>query len=153
MGDMDQNREQEIGIKFTELEKQADNWHAKGYKIMMVYQPITGGSVATDFYKSMLNTLSGEIFSYMADEHKVIIKPFVSPHFPIDANRNMAVLDAQKRYKADYMFFMDTDQTFPPMTIPILYEALLEKQKETELCVMAGMYFQKKDPWAGVFGR
>ena len=152
MSDMQKNREEEVKINFTELEKQVDKWHAQGYKIMMVYQPITGGSVATDFYKSMLNVLSGEIFSYMADKHKVIIKPYVSPHFPIDANRNMAVLDARERYKADYIFFMDTDQTFPPMTIPTLFEALLEKQKETELCIMAGMYFAKKDPWGGVFG-
>lgn len=142
----------EVKLDLVELGKQCDNWHAKGYKIMMVYQPITGGSVATDFYKSMLNCLSGEIWEYMANDHKVILKPYVSPHFPIDANRNMAVLDARERYKADYMFFMDTDQTFPPMTIPILYEALLEKQKQTMLCVMAGMYFAKKDPWAGVFG-
>lgn len=142
----------QIEIKFAEIEKQCQQWRDKGYKIMMVYQPITGGSVATDFYKSMLSVLSGEIWEYMAQKHKVILKPYVSPHFPIDANRNMAVLDAQKKYKADYMFFMDTDQTFPPMTIPILYESLLQKQEATPICVMAGMYFTKKDPWAGVFG-
>lgn len=141
-----------IEIKFAEIERQCEDWRKRGYKIMMVYQPITGGSVASEFYKSMLGVLSGEVWEYMADKHKVILKPYVSPHFPIDANRNMAVLDAQRRYKADYMFFMDTDQTFPPMTIPTLYEALLQKQAATPLCVMAGMYFTKRDPWAGVFG-
>jgi hypothetical protein len=38
------------------------------------------------------------------------------------------------------------------MTIPTLYEALIEKQKTNYLSVMAGMYFAKKDPWPGVFG-
>ena len=147
-----EEKEMEVEVKFSEIEKQCENWRTKGYKVMVVYQPITGGSVSTDFYKSMLSVLSGEIWSYMADKHKVIIKPYVSPHFPIDANRNMAVLDAKERYKADYIFFMDTDQTFPPMTIPTLYEALLKKQEEEKDCVMAGMYFAKKDPWPGVFG-
>lgn len=141
-----------LEIKFAEIEKQCEDWRARGYKIMVVYQPITGGSVASEFYKSMLSVLSGEVWEYMASKHKVIIKPYVSPHFPIDANRNMAVLDARNRYKADYMFFMDTDQTFPPMTIPMLYESLLQKQAATPHCVVAGMYFTKRDPWAGVFG-
>lgn len=145
-------KEKEMEIKFAEIEKQCQNWRDKGYKIMVVYQPITNLSVATEFYKSMLSVLSGEIWEYMADKHKIIIKPYINPNFPIDSNRNMAVLDARDRYKADYMFFMDTDQTFPPMTIPILYEALIEKQKQNYLSIMAGMYFAKKDPWPGVFG-
>lgn len=148
-----ENREDELEISFAEVEKTCENLKKKGYKIMVVYQPITGGTIATAFYKSMLSVLSGEVWNYMADKHKVILKPYVSPHFPIDANRNMAVLDARERYKADYMFFMDTDQTFPALTIQILYEALLEKQKTNHLSVMAGMYFAKKDPWGGVFGR
>lgn len=148
-----ERNEQDIEIKFAEVEKQCDNWRKRGFKIMVVYQPITGNSVATDFYKSMLSVLSGEVWTYMADNHKIILKPYVSGHFPIDANRNMAVIDAKKRYKADYMFFMDTDQTFPPLTIPTLYAALVEKQKKVEKCVMAGMYFTKKDPWNPVFGQ
>lgn len=145
--------QEELEVKFGEVEKQCENWRAKGYKIMVCYQPITAGSVATDFYKSMLSVFSGEVWTYMADKHKVILKPMVSPHFPIDANRNMAVLDARERYKADYIFFMDTDQTFPPLTIPHLFEAMLAKQKESKDVIMAGMYFTKKNPWNGVFGR
>lgn len=154
MSNMQQQEQQEemVQIKFSEIEKHCEVLKSKGFKIMMVYQPITGQSVATAFYKSMLSTLSGEVWSYMYDKHKIVLKPYVSPHFPIDANRNMAVLHAREKYKADYMFFMDTDQTFPPLTIPILYESLLEKQKERPLAVMAGMYFAKKDPWNGVFG-
>lgn len=143
---------EEIKIDFTEIEKQCKNWHEKGYKVMVVYQPITGSSVMKDFYCSMLSMLSGEIWLYMLEKHKIVVKPYVSPHFPIDANRNLAVRDVMERYKADYMMFVDTDQTFPAKTIPTLYEALLEKQKEQFLCVMAGMYFTKKNPWRGVFG-
>lgn len=149
---IEQPQDEMVKINFSEIEKHCEALKAKGFKIMMVYQPITGGSVATAFYKSMLSVLSGEIWSYMYEKHKIVLKPYVSPHFPIDANRNMAVLHAREKYKADYMFFMDTDQTFPALTIPHLYEALLEKQKETSISVMAGMYFAKKDPWAGVFG-
>lgn len=145
--------QQEVEIKYGEMEKGCENWRKKGYEIMTVYQPITGGTVATDFYKSMLSVLSGEVWAYMADKHKIILKPYVSPHFPIDANRNMAALDARDKYKAKYIFFMDTDQTFPPLTIPMLYEALIEKQKRERDCIMAGMYFTKKNPWGGVFGR
>lgn len=143
---------EEVQINFADVEKQSKTWHEKGYKIMVVYQPITGSSVMKDFYCSMLSVLSGEIWMYMLEKHKIVIKPYVSPHFPIDANRNMAVRDAIERYKADYMMFIDTDQTFPAKTIPVLYEALLEKQKTKYRSVMAGMYFTKKNPWRGVFG-
>jgi len=144
--------EEEIQVNFSEIEKQSKDWHDKGFKIMVVYQPITGGSVATPFYGSMLSALSGEIWYYMLEKHNIIIKPYVCPHFPIDANRNMAVADARERYGADFIMFMDTDQTFPAKTIPMLYEELLRRQAQNPICVSAGMYFVKKNPWRAVFG-
>lgn len=153
MAELMEQETDQITINQTKVTESCQNLKAKGYKIMVVYQPITGQSVSRDFYVSMLTTLSGEIFNYMMEKHHVIIKPVVSGHFPIDYNRNAAVQDAIDRYKADYMFFMDTDQTFPGMAIVQLYEAMLEMQKVSGLCVMAGMYFLKKCPWSPVFGR
>lgn len=150
---MEEQDTTEVQINFSAVEEQCANWRKKGFKIMLVYQPITG-SVSRDFYTSMLSTLSGEVWTYMLDRYKIVMKPMVSGHFPIDANRNMAILDAMQRYKADYMMFMDTDQTFQPKAIPMLFETLLDKDEQYEQgTVAAGMYFVKKHPWRGVFGR
>lgn len=149
----DEQEQSQIELNLSKVADSCQKLKDKGYKIMVVYQPITGQSVARDFYISMLTTLSGEVFNYMLEKHKVIIKPMVSGHFPIDFNRNAAVKDAMERYKADYMFFMDTDQTFPHTCIPTMFEALLDKHREGFPAIMAGMYFLKKHPWSGVFGR
>lgn len=145
-------QEQDVEINFSKIEEQCSNWRKKGYKIMLVYQPITG-TLSRDFYTSMLSTLSGEVWVHMLDRYKIVMKPMVSGHFPIDANRNMAIMDALNRYKADYMMFMDTDQTFQPKAIVQLFETLLEKDEQyANGTVAAGMYFVKKHPWRAVFG-
>lgn len=129
-------------------EKWAEQVKASGQKILVVYQPITDNTVSKKFYISAINVLSASNLMFLVEKYGIQTKLHVNPNFPIDFNRNDAVDTAINSYLADYIFFMDTDQTFPSDCLKNLFELISPKHP-----IVAGMYYKKQPDYAPVVGR
>lgn len=121
---------------------------AMGHKILVIGQPISGQSVHKLFYLSALNVISAGNLNTLLDKYQIQTQLHIGNDFPIDYNRNVFVDTALDVYLADYLFFMDTDQTFPSNCILQMMETLSD-----EYPVVTGMYYKKADPFNPVVGR
>lgn len=137
-----------IQYSVKEPTKWAREVKALGHEILVVYQPITDNIVRKKFYITALNVMSANVLMKLAQDRGIQTKLHVDPNFPIDFNRNNAVDTAIDTYLADYMFFMDTDQTFPSDTLINLFEHISDKNP-----IVAGMYYKKNPDYAPVVGR
>lgn len=129
-------------------EKWAENVKAAGQKILVVYQPITSNLVAKKFYESALHVMSAANLMSLVEKYGVQTKLHINSNFPIDFNRNDAVDTAINSFLADYIFFMDTDQTFPSNCLKNMFSLISEKHP-----VVAGVYHKKSPDYAPVIGR
>lgn len=129
-------------------EKWAEQVKAAGQKILVIYQPITSNTVAKKFYESAIHVMSASNLMHLVEKYGVQVKLHIDPNFPIDFNRNNAVETSMQSYLADYIFFMDTDQTFPSNTLRNLFELISEKHP-----IVAGVYHKKSPDYAPVVGR
>jgi GT2 family glycosyltransferase len=121
--------------------------HAAGHKLLMIGQPITGNWIHKKTYASCMNVISPMPMIELLVKHQVATVVRVINDFPIDYNRNKFV-DEAIAAGADYLMFMDMDQTFPTDTIAMLFDHISDENP-----VVAGMYFLKKEPFSPVVGR
>jgi len=124
----------------------AKNWKEQGYKILVAYMPITGAYVHTRFFLSALSMFGSDVINDL-EKRKVKLDVRVNKTFPIDRNRNEAV-EQSINDGADYILFLDTDQTFPVDTITGLLDLCTDEKP-----VICGMYYKKGFPFNGVVGR
>ena len=135
------------------LVQQPDKWasavKAAGQKILVIVMPISGNSVHKKFFASAINVMSPGVVNKLA-ESNIQTTVHINPNFPIDYSRNNSIDICLNTYLADYIFFMDTDQTFPGNTILNLMETL---ESNPDVSGVTGMYFKKRDPFEAVIGR
>jgi len=124
-----------------------ENHHMKGYKILVVGQPISGISIPKATYISAVNLFSPMSLIELLQKHKIASTIKILGDFPIDANRNRFIEECLTNY-ADYLFFMDMDMTFPNDTLLRLFETISD-----DCPVVSGMYYLKRDPYSPVMGR
>lgn len=128
-----------------------DSWAKKmkddGWKILVVVMPISGNWIHKKFFVSAMNVYSPAVVNKLADMG-IQTTVHVSNNFPIDYSRNQSIDVALDKYLADYVFFMDTDMTFPGNTILNMLELISD-----ETPIVTGMYYKKSDPFGSVTGR
>lgn len=124
-----------------------DSAHKAGHKILMIGQPISGNTIHKKTYASCLNVINPQTVIELLVNHQVIPVVRIINDFPIDYNRNKFVDEAIEA-GADYLMFMDMDQTFPNDMLNKLFENI-----DDDNPVVAGMYFLKKEPFSPVVGR
>jgi hypothetical protein len=76
-------------------------------------------------------------------------QPFFSAAMPIDANRNQLTKQALD-WGADYLLFLDVDQTFPPDMIGRMLDRLAADQ---QIGAVSGMAFKKGPPYPPIFAK
>ena len=128
-----------------------DDWAKKvkqrGDKVLVVVLPISGNWIHKKFFHSAINVLSPAVVNALANQG-IQTTVHISNNFPIDYSRNHSVDTCLKKYLADYIFFMDTDQTFPGDSILRLMETISEENP-----IVTGMYYKKREPFECVIGR
>lgn len=133
---------------FTDAEKaQIAKQKEQGFKILVIGQPLSGRDVTKQTYASCIGLFGPIPTIDLLQKLKVAATLKIIPTFPIDANRNQFVKSALDA-GADYLFFMDMDQTFTSDTILKLFEVISDERP-----IVGGMYFLKKDPYPPVLGR
>lgn len=133
---------------FINDEKANVEFHkANGYKTVVVGQPLAGKDVPKPTYISCINMLGPMPMIELLQKHKVASIIRVLSDFPMDANRNRFVTDSLAS-GADYLFFMDMDQTFPADALLNLFEVISDERP-----IVSGMYYLKKEPYSPVMGR
>jgi len=119
----------------------------QGQQILVVVQPISGNWVHKKFYASSINVISGAVLNVLAD-NKIQTAIHINNNFPVDYSRNSSVDTCLNDYLADYIFFMDTDQTFPQDVILKMMQLITD-----DTPVITGMYYKKRPPFEAVMGR
>lgn len=138
----------ENNVMYNEAEKKmVDAQHEKGYKVMVVGQPLAGKDVPKATYVSCINLFNPNSMIDLLQKYKVTSTIKILSDFPMDANRNRLVVDSMSA-GIDYIFFMDMDQTFPPDALTNLFEIISDDRP-----IVAGMYYLKKEPYPPVLGR
>lgn len=133
---------------FIDNEKKAvESHHEKGYKMLVIGQPLAGKDVPKATYMSCVNMFNPLAMIDLMQKYKVASSIKILGDFPIDANRQRFVDEAMES-GADYLFFMDMDQTFPPDTLLKLFEVISDERP-----IVSGMYFLKTQPYSPVMGR
>lgn len=118
-----------------------------GYESLVIGQPLAGKDVPKATYASCINMFSPMAMIELLQKYKVTGTVKILGDFPIDANRNRFVEESIEA-GADYLFFMDMDQTFPPATLLNLFEIISDERP-----IVGGMYYLKKEPYPPVLGR
>lgn len=121
--------------------------HESGFKFLMIGQPITGNWIHKRTYATCINVMSPLAMIELLEKYQVTSGVRIINDFPIDYNRNKFVDEALEA-GADYLMFMDMDQTFPGNTLPLLFEHISDEHP-----VVCGMYYLKRDPFTPVVGR
>jgi|GEM_PF-6883070 len=121
--------------------------HKAGYKMLIVGQPLAGKDVPKATYMSCLNLFNPMNLLNLLQNNKIATTIKVLGDFPMDANRNRFIHEAIE-CGADYVFFMDMDQTFPSNAIELLFETISDERP-----IVSGMYFLKQQPYSPVMGR
>ena len=127
-----------------------DYHHNAGQKVLVVGQALAGAasmSVPKPTYMSCINMFNPNSLITLLQRHKVVSTIKVLGDFPIDVNRCRFVEDSIAG-GADYLFFMDMDQTFPADTLDRLFEIISDDRP-----VVSGMYYLKMEPYSPVLGR
>lgn len=129
--------------------KSAELHHKHGFKTLVIGQALAGAatSVPKATYMSMMNMINPNSMLNLLEKHQIVSSIKILGDFPIDTNRCRFVEDSVEA-GADYLFFMDMDQTFPPNTIELLFESISDERP-----VVSGMYFLKQEPYSPVMGR
>lgn len=127
----------------------ADAIHKIGQKLLVIGQPMGGQSTSVhrDTYLSCMEVTSPINAIDLYFDHGLMTLMQIINQFPIDYNRNKFVEDCLN-IGADYLMFMDMDQTFPGRTINMLMEYISDEHP-----VVCGMYYVKKEPFSPVIGR
>jgi len=128
-----------------------------GFKICVVEIPCTSEWVFRRFMTSLVGLAGGEAHNYMLTKHHVKIMVHIGTAFPIDHNRNSAIVDVRKRYEPDYIMQLDNDQTFPQETIIRLFETLEAPDPDgNKREIVSGMYYAKNpfyQPICGIYDK
>lgn len=120
----------------------------QGKKVLVLYIPLTWSTVHSRVFKSIMDMIHPEILELLDSEFGVVISPLIHDPFPIDFNRNDAVVRAIEDHGADYVMFCDADQVFPRNTLVELLKLVSD-----EFPVVTGIYFRKKPPHTCVIGK
>lgn len=130
-----------------EVDPWAKSVKDSGQKVLVVVMPMTGNLVHKKFFISAMNVMSAGVINALANQG-IQMTLHINPNFPIDYNRNSSVDHCLEKYLADYIFFMDTDQTFPKDSLLRMFETISE-----DTPVVTGMYYKKSSPFDCVTGR
>lgn len=118
-----------------------------GFKVMVVYTPVTWDMIPSKFFKSFVSMTSDSIKNELFDKYNIKLTTFISDRFGISENRNES-FDLMLNYaQADFIMSVDADQVFPKRTIPDLMEHISD-----EFPITSGIYFRKSFPHKCVQG-
>lgn len=104
--------------------------------------------VPTLFCQSALELFSAPAMKKLKDNYGIESYRYVWHNaMPIDWNRNMVTREALK-WGADYLLFLDVDQTFPKNMVA----QMLEDMDNLDCSIVSGSYHKKAPPFGPVYG-